>query len=111
MLTIRDVPGIRVGHWTDEAGRTGCTVIIAPEGTRGACPTVRATAHGAIGWEEYRGWAATDVVVWGLVETVADDAVTPELRSDLLRAAHWRAAALWRSARTIASKSVTGGLL
>jgi L-aminopeptidase/D-esterase-like protein len=27
--------GFRIGHWTDEAGRTGCTVVIAPEGTRG----------------------------------------------------------------------------
>ncbi len=27
--------GFRVGHWTDEVGRTGCTVVIAPEGTRG----------------------------------------------------------------------------
>lgn len=28
-------PGFRIGHWTDEVGRTGCTVVIAPEGTRG----------------------------------------------------------------------------
>ncbi len=27
--------GFRIGHWTDEAGRTGCTAVIAPEGTRG----------------------------------------------------------------------------
>jgi L-aminopeptidase/D-esterase-like protein len=27
--------GFRIGHWTDEVGRTGCTVVIAPEGTRG----------------------------------------------------------------------------
>ena len=27
--------GFRVGHWTDEQGRTGCTVVIAPEGARG----------------------------------------------------------------------------
>jgi L-aminopeptidase/D-esterase-like protein len=26
--------GFRIGHWTDEVGRTGCTVVIAPEGTR-----------------------------------------------------------------------------
>jgi len=27
--------GFRVGHWTDAAGRTGCTAVIAPEGARG----------------------------------------------------------------------------
>ena len=27
--------GFRIGHWTDEVGCTGCTVVIAPEGTRG----------------------------------------------------------------------------
>ncbi len=27
--------GFRIGHWTDEVGRTGCTVVIAPEETRG----------------------------------------------------------------------------
>ncbi len=27
--------GFRIGHWTDGVGRTGCTVVIAPEGTRG----------------------------------------------------------------------------
>ncbi|MEL6981206.1 MAG: P1 family peptidase [Actinomycetota bacterium] len=34
MLT--DVPGIEVGHWTDEVARTGCTVILAPAGTTGS---------------------------------------------------------------------------
>jgi len=27
--------GFRIGHWTDAVGRTGCTVVIAPEGARG----------------------------------------------------------------------------
>jgi L-aminopeptidase/D-esterase-like protein len=27
--------GFRIGHWSDPVGRTGCTVVIAPEGTRG----------------------------------------------------------------------------
>lgn len=46
---ITDVPGIRVGHWTDRAGATGCTVILCPEGTvggvdvRGAAPGTRET--------------------------------------------------------------------
>jgi len=31
-----DVPGIRVGHWTDERALTGCTVILPPPGTTGS---------------------------------------------------------------------------
>jgi L-aminopeptidase/D-esterase-like protein len=27
--------GFRIGHWSDPEGRTGCTVVIAPERTRG----------------------------------------------------------------------------
>ena len=27
--------GFRIGHWSDPEGRTGCTVVIAPDGTRG----------------------------------------------------------------------------
>lgn len=34
--TLTDVAGIRVGHFTHEAGATGCTVILCPEGTIGA---------------------------------------------------------------------------
>lgn len=47
---ITDVPGIRVGHWTDDVGLTGCTVILLPaEGAvasvdvRGAAPGTRET--------------------------------------------------------------------
>ena len=49
-LTLRDVSGIRVGHWTDAAGMTGCTVVLAPaEGAvagvdvRGSAPGTRET--------------------------------------------------------------------
>ncbi len=48
-LTLRDVPGIRVGHATDEAGRTGCTVVLTPDGAvagvdvRGSAPGTRET--------------------------------------------------------------------
>jgi len=46
MLTIRDVPGIRVGHWTDAEARTGCTVVLAPDaGAVGGCD-VRGSATG-----------------------------------------------------------------
>jgi L-aminopeptidase/D-esterase-like protein len=27
--------GFRIGHWSDPEGRTGCTVVIAPDGARG----------------------------------------------------------------------------
>ena len=49
MLTLRDVPGISVGHWTDEVGRTGCTAVLAPGGAaagvdvRGSAPGTRET--------------------------------------------------------------------
>lgn len=48
-LTIRDVPGIRVGHATDAVGMTGCTVLIADGGAvagvdvRGFAPGTRET--------------------------------------------------------------------
>ena len=41
------VAGVRVGHWTDEVARTGCTVVLLPEGTvasgevRGGAPGTR----------------------------------------------------------------------
>ncbi|HKY16610.1 MAG TPA: P1 family peptidase [Microthrixaceae bacterium] len=44
---ITDVEGVRVGHWTDESARTGCTVVLFPEGTvgsgeiRGGAPATR----------------------------------------------------------------------
>jgi L-aminopeptidase/D-esterase-like protein len=48
-LTLRDVPGIRVGHHTDDVGLTGCTVVLADGGAtagvdvRGAAPGTRET--------------------------------------------------------------------
>jgi L-aminopeptidase/D-esterase-like protein len=48
-LTIRDVPGVRVGHSTDAVGRTGCTVVLAAGGAvagvdvRGFAPGTRET--------------------------------------------------------------------
>ncbi len=46
---ITRVPGIRVGHWTDPVGVTGCTVVLPPPGTvasgevRGGAPGTRET--------------------------------------------------------------------
>jgi L-aminopeptidase/D-esterase-like protein len=48
-MSITSVPGIRVGHFTDPRRPTGCTVVLAPEGTvggvdvRGAAPGTRET--------------------------------------------------------------------
>jgi L-aminopeptidase/D-esterase-like protein len=47
---ITDVTGVRVGHWTDAAARTGCTVVLLPQGAvasgevRGGAPAARETA-------------------------------------------------------------------
>jgi L-aminopeptidase/D-esterase-like protein len=47
--SITLVPGIRVGHWTDPVGLTGCTVVLCPAGTvasgevRGGAPGTRET--------------------------------------------------------------------
>ena len=41
------IPGVRVGHWTDDEARTGCTVVLLPEGNvtsgevRGGAPGTR----------------------------------------------------------------------
>ncbi len=49
MRGITDISGIRVGHWTDEDAKTGCTVVLCPGGAiagvdvRGAAPGTRET--------------------------------------------------------------------
>jgi L-aminopeptidase/D-esterase-like protein len=46
---ITQVPGVRVGHWTDPEGMTGCTVVLPPPGAvgsgevRGGAPGTRET--------------------------------------------------------------------
>ena len=46
---ITRVEGVRVGHWSDQVGRTGCTVVLPPPGTigsgevRGGAPGTRET--------------------------------------------------------------------
>jgi L-aminopeptidase/D-esterase-like protein len=51
MTERRLTPGFRVGHWTDPEAGTGCTVVLAPQGTvgsydiRGASPSTREIAH------------------------------------------------------------------
>ena len=36
-MSITDVPGITVGHWSDEVAMTGCTVVLPPPGTIASC--------------------------------------------------------------------------
>ena len=49
-MTLTDVPGVRVGHWSDPVGLTGVTVVVPPEPNvaavevRGAAPGTRETA-------------------------------------------------------------------
>lgn len=49
MPSITDVPGLAVGHWTDAAAMTGCTVVLPPPDTvascevRGGAPGTRST--------------------------------------------------------------------
>ena len=47
---MTDVPGVRVGHWTHEAARTGCTVVLFPSGTV-ASGEVRGGAPGTREWD------------------------------------------------------------
>jgi L-aminopeptidase/D-esterase-like protein len=49
MTSITDIPGLRVGHWTNRDGGTGCTVLLCESGpvagvdVRGAAPATRET--------------------------------------------------------------------
>jgi L-aminopeptidase/D-esterase-like protein len=46
-MSITEIAGVRVGHWTDTAACTGCTVVLFPDGTvasgevRGGAPATR----------------------------------------------------------------------
>lgn len=51
----------------------------APEGTRGACPCVRATGHGLFEWSECTRWASKNIMVVAIVETSAGIANFEEL--------------------------------
>src|SRR5215468_12198455 len=46
LVAITDVPGIRVGHWTDAVARTGCTVVLLPDEGAVAGVDVRGPAPG-----------------------------------------------------------------
>ncbi|MFR2950073.1 MAG: hypothetical protein ACLTKG_00925 [Collinsella intestinalis] len=34
-ISITEIPGFKFGHFTNRAGGTGCTAIVAPEGAVG----------------------------------------------------------------------------
>lgn len=46
-MSITEIDGVRVGHWTDAAAMTGCTVVLLPDGSitsgevRGTAPATR----------------------------------------------------------------------
>lgn len=46
MAELTDVPGFRIGHWTDESASTGCTVLLFDRPTLAACE-VRGAAPGS----------------------------------------------------------------
>ena len=52
------IPGIKVGHYTDKAAATGCTVILCPPGTVGAVDV----RGGAPGTRETDALAAHNLV-------------------------------------------------
>ncbi len=45
-MAVTDIPGIRVGHWSDPKARTGCTVVLAPPEGAAAGVDVRGSAPG-----------------------------------------------------------------
>ena len=51
---LTDIPGLKVGHWTNLEAATGCTVILCPEGAvagvdvRGGAPGTRETDSDAL---------------------------------------------------------------
>ena len=62
---ITEVDGIRVGHWTDLDGLTGCTVVLCPPGTVGSCE-VRGGAPGTRETDALRPGTLVNEVFWGL---------------------------------------------
>jgi len=86
-MTITDVPGVRVGHWSDPVGMTGVTVVVLPEPNvaavevRGAAPGTRETALLAPGMrvEAVQAIALCGGSAFGLA---AADGVVAELERD-----------------------------
>jgi L-aminopeptidase/D-esterase-like protein len=58
---VRFPAGMTIGHWTDQAGRTGCTVIIAAAGAMGGVD-VRGGAPGTLGTDALRPTRVVELV-------------------------------------------------
>ena len=56
---VRLPGGVSVGHWTDTQGRTGCTVVLVPDGAV-AGVDVRGGAPGTLGTDELRPGTVTE---------------------------------------------------
>lgn len=86
-MSLTDIVGIEVGHWTEAEGRTGCTVVVLPEPnvvaveTRGAAPGSRETALLQPGMkvEQVQAILLTGGSAFGLA---AADGVMRELEAD-----------------------------
>jgi L-aminopeptidase/D-esterase-like protein len=86
-MTITDVPGVRVGHYTDLVGVTGVTVVVLPDPNvttvevRGAAPGTRETALLAPGMKVE---AAHAIVLCGgsAFGLAAADGVMAQLEAD-----------------------------
>lgn len=85
--TLTAIPGVEVGHWTDLAAATGCTVIVLPEPNciaaefRGAAPGTREVAllQPGMSVEQAQAVLFTGGSAFGLA---AADGVMRELESD-----------------------------
>lgn len=86
-MSLTDIAGLRVGHWTSEEARTGCTVIVPPSPNvcavevRGAAPGSRETALLAPGMkvEEVTALVLTGGSAFGLA---AADGVMAALEAE-----------------------------
>jgi 4-hydroxy-2-oxoheptanedioate aldolase len=61
------VPGVSNPEQAKKIIRAAC---YGPKGNRGACPRVRATAHGIHPWKEHVDWSNENILVWFLIETI-----------------------------------------
>ena len=58
---VRFPEGVSVGHWSDQVGQTGCTMILAPAGAVGGVD-VRGGAPGTLGTDALRPGTVIDRV-------------------------------------------------
>ncbi len=61
------MPGVSTAEQAEKIARAA---HYAPGGTRGACPRVRAAAHGVYPWEKHVRWSEENVMVWLIIESL-----------------------------------------